>query len=116
MTIGLQIDQILDTYVKEVDLTVIQAEKEVASKTVSKLKKDSPRGKGKKHYADGWRQKKDGEKGRVVYNAAKPGLTHLLNNGHATAGGTGRVQGDDHITDANDWASEEFVSMVEEKL
>lgn len=41
--------------------------------------------KAKKHYANGWTYKVSGHKLDVmvkIYNRTKPGLTHLLENGH----------------------------------
>lgn len=51
-------------------------------------------------YAKGWRTKSrtDNVTGQseTLYNASKPGLTHLLEHGHATRNG-GRVAGRPHI-------------------
>ncbi|MCM3628801.1 phage head closure protein [Paenibacillus glycanilyticus] len=50
-------------------------------------------------YAKGWRRKKITSGGTVkyiVYNKAKPGLTHLLEFGHVKRGG-GRVEAKPHI-------------------
>ena len=116
LTIGMQVDQLLEDYCEEVEEIVDKAAKGTAAATVRFLKKHSPRGKGKKHYADGWRSKRLGKRQYVVHNATKPGLTHLLNNGHAKAGGSGRVEGDGHITKADEWAAEEFMKRVEKAL
>ena len=114
--IQVQISEILDDYCEEVQAAADKAAEGTAKKTVAKLKKESPRGKSAKHYADGWRSKKDGKHGRIVYNATKPGLTHLLNNGHAKADGTGYVKGDDHITKASEFAQEDFERRVVDLL
>lgn len=114
--ISLEIEKLLDEYCEEVAEEVDKAERGSASATARYLKKHSPRGKGKKHYADGWRSKRIDKRQYVVHNTTKPGLTHLLNNGHAKAGGSGYVQGDDHITKADEWAAEEFMRRVERVL
>lgn len=69
-------------------------------------------------YAKGWKAKI--EKGRLtveahVYNSAQPGLPHLLEFGHAKQNG-GRTIAFPHIASVNDWAQQEAVSKLEEKL
>ena len=69
-------------------------------------------------YAKGWKAKI--EKGRLtveahVYNSAQPGLPHLLEFGHAKQNG-GRTMAFPHIASVNDWAQQEAVSKLEEKL
>ena len=114
--ISLEVEELLDDYCKEIEEEVDKAARGTASATAKYLKKHSPRGEGKKHYADGWRSKRLGKRQYVVHNAAKPGLTHLLNNGHAKAGGTGYVEGDGHINEADEWAVDEFMKRVEKAL
>ena len=115
-SISLQVDQLLGEYCKELDENVDKAARGVASATANKLKKDSPRGKGKKHYADGWKSKRVSRRDYIAFNETKPGLTHLLNDGHAKSNGTGTVPGDNHIGQAADWAAEEFVKRVEKSI
>lgn len=116
LSISLQVDQILDEYCKELSEEVDKAARGTAAATANHLKKHSPRGASLKHYADGWKSKRLAKRNYIVHNATKPGLTHLLNNGHAKADGTGFVQGDDHITKANEWAEKEFMKKVERIL
>lgn len=74
---------------KEVDKTARRAAKLIGSK--------SPKSRGR--YAKGWTRKKvtiGGEVSHTIYNKYKPGLTHLLEKGHAKRGG-GRVAGKPHI-------------------
>lgn len=115
-SISLQVEQLLDDYCEEVEEVVDKAARGTASATANYLKKHSPRGKSVKHYADGWRSKRLAKRSYVVYNAIKPGLAHLLNNGHAKAGGTGFTKGDGHIEKANEWAEKEFMKKVEAEL
>ena len=118
MGVEIQIGRLLDDYVEEVQEAVDQAAEKTAKATVAKLKKESPRGKGRRHYADGWRSKKDGKHGRIVYNAIKPSLTFLLNDGRIVHTKTGQktVKGDNHITKANDFAQEEFERSIKDLL
>ena len=116
MEISIEINRLMNEYVREVEEEVDKAARGTASAAASRLKKYSPRGKGKEHYADGWRSRKLGKRQYTVYNGLKPGLTHLLNNGHAKAGGAGRVEGDGHITETADWAAEEFEERVKKSI
>lgn len=120
--VAIEISKALDEYSEELQQKVEKVSNEVATETVKRLKRTSPRGKGRKHYADGWRKKKVTERkkvGYIVYNAEKPGLTYLLNNGHdiIKKGRTvGRAEGDNHIGEANDWAAAEFARRLEDEL
>ena len=119
MTIEHEIGMIIDEYIEGIEEEVEKASKGVSSAMVNKLKKNSPTGKGMEHYKDGWKKKKVGKRGYVVFNDKKPGLTHLLNNGHLIANAHGeyeRYEGDDHITKAADWATEEFEKRVKKAL
>lgn len=92
------------------------------SKAMRKAKRDvinnSPTLSGE--YKRGWtirtKRLKYGFDG-VIYNKDKPGLTHLLNNGHQKAnqyGSYGRKEGDNHITKARDLAEEYLVDLLVE--
>ncbi len=118
-----QVKQILDDYSKDVEDAVIEACGKVADDTAKRLKDLSPkRGKGSDSYSAGWRRKKLNAKTFVVYNATKPGLTHLLENGHMVKpfpthpGKKVRVEGIKHISTAEDWAASELDSKVEEAI
>lgn len=98
-----------------------QIAKEVAKEGAKRLKETSPRGRGsrKGHYADGWgvtyQRKGNGKFEFVVHNKKKPGLTHLLENGHQSNRG-GRVKGIVHIKPVEEWCNEEFEKRTEERL
>lgn len=92
------------------------------SKAMRKAKKDviagSPVNKGE--YKKGWtvrtKRLKYGFDG-VIYNKDKPGLTHLLNNGHQVANQYGsyrRQDGDNHITNARNNAEEYLIQLLVE--
>lgn len=98
-----------------------EAAKETAKETVKELKMTSPEGHGssKGHYKDGWGDKTIKENSNTIdikiYNKKKPGLTHLLEKGHAKRGG-GRVNGKPHIAPAEKKAIESFEEKVKERL
>lgn len=112
--ITIQLKNLLDEYSEELGDALEVCIDRIAKETVQKLKSSSPRGKSAKHYADGWTSKK--ERGRIrttiVYNKTKPGLTHLLENGHAKVNG-GRVDGITHIKPVEEWANAELVAEIE---
>ena len=66
-------------------------------------------------YQKGWAVKrtseKSGETTITVYNRKKPGLTHLLEKGHAKRGG-GRVEPKVHIAPAEEYAITELESQI----
>lgn len=94
------IQEALDEYGDGVNKDVEKAVTSVARSGAAALRAES-RAKVKRtgRYAAGWRA--DIRKDRLnptaeLYNATKPGLTHLLEFGHAKVGG-GRVAGRAHI-------------------
>lgn len=95
--------------------------KAVAKETVKELKSTSPEGRGsrKGHYRDGWASKTESENassiGIRVYNKKKPGLTHLLEKGHAKRGG-GRVEGIPHISTAEEHAVKSYKRRLKARL
>ncbi len=111
---------ILDDYSGDCLGTLKEAVQKVAKKSVKTLKGKSIGGfkdrSGK--YRKGWRSKIVENRLYVegtVYNGAQPGLTHLLEFGHATQGG-GRSRAFPHIADVNDEAAEEFEKELTSKL
>lgn len=122
------IDGLADAVLKELkkfnDVTEEEFEKiakAVAKEGTKKLKAASPRGRGSKkgHYADGWGvtylKKGNGKFQFVVHNKKKPGLTHLLENGHALNIG-GKAGAIIHIKPVEEWCNEEFERRVEMRL
>ena len=93
-----------------------QTIKSVGSKTIRRLRQNSPKQSGK--YAKGWTQQvsKDPRKpGTTIYNKAKPQLAHLLENGYQKAAG-GRVEGRPHIRPAADEAEENLVTEIRQMI
>lgn len=89
----------------------------VAKDAVKKLKSNSPKLTGS--YAKGWRQKENKFIGQpnthIIHNKTDYQLTHLLEKGHAKAGG-GRVEAIPHVRPAEQEAIEQFTSEVEEAI
>lgn len=119
--IGAEIMKELETYSNEVAENVNKVTKQYAGKLRKKLSETSPkRDKSEKHYSEGWKttqtEKEQAISEFTVYNAKKPGLTHLLENGHAINGGTERVKPIPHIAPAEEEFSEEFTKAVEKAV
>lgn len=97
-----EISSLMEGYAADVNSDMKAEARNIAKKAVKELKQISPEGKGSKkgHYKDGWASKVVAEKTNsldiIIYNKKKPGLTHLLEKGHAKRGG-GRVEGKPHI-------------------
>jgi len=97
------------TYTEEVGEAIEEAVKETAQALATDLRETSPKDTGQ--YAKGWTTRKEGPGRYVVYNKKKPQLTHLLEHGHAKAGG-GRVKGIPHIKPAK----ERHIPQLERKI
>ena len=119
--LGAEIAKMMEEYAAEAAGDVKAEAKAVAKEAVKELKTTSPEGPGSKkgHYKDGWASKVESENavsiGIRVYNRKKPGLTHLLEKGHAKRGG-GRVEGIQHIGPAEQRAVEEYEKRLKERL
>lgn len=105
---SINIEQLADEIVNSVQDYTEDVQKEIGKETrkfareiKNELGEKSPRSdESGEHYADGWSYSTSNKYGRIVitvYNKLKPQLTHLLEKGHAIAGGTGRVQAFPHI-------------------
>lgn len=93
----------------------VQKKKEVSKECLSEIKKNAPKSSG--DYKKGWRLKTEYDRKNdtrvIIYNKTTYQLTHLLEHGHAKAGG-GRVEGKPHIAPAEKNAVEKLVKRVEE--
>lgn len=103
----------LASYSQDVADGVKKEVRQVAREMVQELKQTSPRDSGQ--YAAGWREKTEFESAEDirerVYNAKKPQLTHLLENGHAKQNG-GRVNGKLHIRPAEQEAEKKLTNGI----
>ena len=100
------------------DLAVTEmkaAVRSVSNTVKNEIKANSPRGTSKKHYADGWATKVTSEDSHslniTIYNKSKPGLTHLLEHGHALRQG-GRASAYPHIAPAE----QNGIALLESKI
>lgn len=112
-----ELGRILDEYMDDVEETANKVINQVAKEAAQKLKDTSPRDTGK--YASGWTVKKGKKLNAVVYNATRPGLTHLLEESHPIRnqfGTWGRSTAQPHIAPVREWAEEEVVKRIEEAL
>ena len=87
------IAEILQEYATEAERGTKECVQKAAKAGVKALKETSP-SRTADGYASGWTSKT--EEGRfgataIIYNKKKPGLAHLLENGHVTRNGTGRT-------------------------
>ena len=113
-------DEIMDALEEYREMTdeVVRTAVDTVSKETKKIvQAGSPVQTG--GYQKGWAVKKTSAKaGQVsitVYNRKKPGLTHLLENGHAKRGG-GRVAGQPHIAPAEQYAVSELENKIKRGL
>lgn len=99
----------LETYTKDVEKKIKQAENKVSREAVEELKQKSPKDTGS--YAAGWgKTKVDGK--TVIRNKTDYQLTHLLEYGHAKVDG-GRVSGKPHIRPVEEKVISQFTELVE---
>lgn len=126
-TLYVQMSKILDEYDEHVKEVTDEAIKEVARNTVDILKATSPRRKVRGGtYAGGWALKSVPGSGNIkavtVYNRRAPGLTHLLEYGHAVVpspkhpGKKSRVAGNPHIKQAEERANQELEDEIRRRL
>lgn len=112
-----EIAAMLEAYTDEVTEAVKAECETVADECLKEIRAASPVDTGK--YKKGWRKKVEYEdKGDIrirVYNAKYPGLTHLLENGHAKVGG-GRVDARVHIKPAEEHAAEKLLHKVKVQI
>ncbi|MCD3442805.1 HK97 gp10 family phage protein [Streptococcus equi subsp. zooepidemicus] len=106
----------LTTYAKETTDTMREVVEEVTDEAVETLKVTSPKRRGK--YARGWKGKTTTDTNtalaKTIHNRT-PGLTHLLEDGHAKQNG-GRVEGRKHIAPVEKKAIASFEDKLRQKL
>lgn len=116
-----EIVSLMQEYARDVAEDMKAEAKVIAKEAAKQLKQTSPVGAGSKkgHYKDGWASKVERENSSLIgiriYNKKKPGLTHLLEKGHAKRGG-GRVAGIAHIAPAEQQAISAYERRLRERL
>ena len=114
----------LEAYNEALALEIDNASKKTAKALKNELIERSPRDTGE--YAEDWAVKEVTGKKRykyrigtskyVVHNKENYQLTHLLEQGHAIAGGTGRVQAQPHIEPVEQEFIPKYLAKVEEAI
>lgn len=116
-----EIASLMEQYAADIAESMKAEAKEVAKDAAQELKQTSPTGAGsrKGHYKDGWTAKVNSENATsiniTVHNRKKPGLTHLLEKGHAKRGG-GRVSARPHIANAEQHAIDDYEKRLKARL
>lgn len=113
-----EINKILDEYGDEAVNALSESVEETAKEAQKQLKKFNQGRTTWKNYPKGWAvevTKGRIETGAVVHNKKMPGLTHLLEFGHALRNG-GRSAAFPHIAEVNDFAQKDVVERLEKKL
>lgn len=111
------VSKILSEYGDECMDVLEESVKNVTKEAANELKSAGSFG-GTGKYRKGWKaktQKKRISVEGVVYNTTAPGLTHLLEFGHAKQNG-GRTRAFPHIEPVNEKAQGKIVEELERKL
>ena len=113
-----ELSEVIQTFNHSVVTAADEAAVEAAKNAVRELKITSPEKSGK--YARGWTYKKEKKGSVIVYNRARPWLTHLLEYGHPIGGtGTtarGHAQAKPHIEAAERHAATAFEHFLQQKI
>ena len=108
-----QMEAILNDYSRDVKDVARKSVKSTSKDAAQRLKSTSAKKTGE--YAQGWASKRIDEDTYVTHNRTMPGLTHLLENGHAIVnkkGRFGRVPGDHKIKDTEEWGTSELEMRI----
>jgi len=111
--IAVELTEAVKDYTEEVSKAIDKEVSSTATKMKREIKDNSPVDSG--DYRDGWSRKtsrRDGETVVTIYNKDKPSLTHLLEFGHAKAGGEGRVKAYKHIGPAE----KKYISIYDKRI
>lgn len=113
-----EIEKILEEYGDEAVEALNESIEKTAKESRKQIREFNQGRTTWEEYPEGWAI--EVTKGRLetsatVYNKSKPGLTHLLEFGHALRNG-GRTAAFPHIAEVNDFAQKEVLKRLEEKL
>lgn len=112
----------LRKYTKDIQEEVNKQAKKTGTLAKERLKSQDLGGAYKNRrprYRKGWATKteKHGDvETTIIHNKTDYQLTHLLEHGHAIAGGTGRTRAFPHIAPAEKYAAEKFTENVEKAI
>ncbi len=107
-----ELSKLLQDYTTEVTEAIEEEIDKTAKLVLDEVKRTAPKKTGE--YRKGFKIKKQDSKGtvtRIIYQAKKPGLAHLLELGHAKRGG-GRVSERPHMRPAYD----KYVPQMEKNI
>lgn len=113
---ALLIDRALDDYMTDMTEVFFKAMSNAGKRAKKELNIRSPKLSG--GYAKGWAIRTKRERYGInvlIYNKAKPGLTHLLEKGHAMKNG-GRAPAYPHISIAREIAEEYLLDELTRNL
>lgn len=115
------ISQILTEYGNEAQEAINTASEKIAKGAVEAVQAAAPVGRRKGKYKKSIKQKQTKktplEVEQVVYaEAPEYRLTHLLEHGHATSNGTGRVAARPHWQKGQDYIDQKFEQEVRKEL
>lgn len=106
----------LKYYANDVKTKVDEIQEDEAKALIAELKANSPKGDRRKgNYAKGWAIKRT-PKGIIVHNKSNYQLTHLLEHGHVTKNGSGRVEAQIHISPAEDRMIRSYLDKIERAI
>ena len=111
--LGAEIAKQIGNYNDDVKKAIEKETRSTARKLKNEIKDNSPELTG--DYKAGWSYSTSKKHGKIVitvYNKDKPQLTHLLEKGHAIAGGTGRVKAYKHIGPAE----KKYISIYNKRI
>ncbi|EEW36770.1 hypothetical protein HMPREF0444_1502 [Granulicatella adiacens ATCC 49175] len=108
-----EIAKALTNFSEDVAKEIDESVDELAEKTVSKLKSNSPKKTG--DYASDWNTKKDKKGKRTIYQKEEYRIAHILEFGHAKKDG-GRVPAITHIKPIEEEIIKEFEENIRRRL
>lgn len=119
-----EVQKLLEEYAEESVEAVTEAVDETRKAAVKRLRAVSRDTFGAGDYSKGWTSAIEKDRlgaSAVVYGKTPTSsLAHLLEHGHVSRNGTGRTFGRvpayPHIEEINEWAQEDVIRRVEEKL
>jgi len=111
------VQKVLRDYAQDVDKDVNDLTRAIGKKGAQAVKQASAGAFGGGAYSKSWTSTLETSRfgSTAVIHSKKPGLPHLLENGHAKRNG-GRVSGRSHIAPVEEKLVEEFQKAVEQAL